>query len=105
MRAVTWTQVAQYIVLIIAFVVPVVWLSVQQTGNPVPQVSYRYQLATVGAREQVLIADAGEQSVRAIFRQQVLDLEGKLAEPERRYACSVKRQRHWWHGSAPRVQK
>ncbi|MDO7680404.1 MAG: VC_2705 family sodium/solute symporter, partial [Burkholderiaceae bacterium] len=60
MRAVTWTQVAQYIVLIIAFVVPVVWLSVQQTGNPVPQVSYRYQLAAVGAREQVLIADAGE---------------------------------------------
>lgn len=83
MRAVTWTQVAQYIVLIIAFVVPVVWLSVQQTGNPVPQVSYRYQLAAVGAREQVLIADAGEQSVQAIFRQQVLDLEGKLAEPEK----------------------
>ena len=59
MRAVTWTQVAQYIVLIIAFVVPVVWLSVQQTGNPVTQVSYRYKLAAVGAREQVLIADAG----------------------------------------------
>ena len=33
MRAVTWTQVAQYIVLIIAYLVPVVWLSVKQTGD------------------------------------------------------------------------
>ena len=32
MRAVTWTQVAQYIILIIAYMIPVVWLGVQQTG-------------------------------------------------------------------------
>ena len=34
MRAVTWTQVAQYIILIIAYMVPVVWLSVKQTSVP-----------------------------------------------------------------------
>ncbi len=40
MRAVTWTQVAQYIVLIIAYLVPVVILSAQQTGVPLPQLMY-----------------------------------------------------------------
>ena len=34
MRAVTWTQVAQYIILIIAYMIPVVWLSVNITGSP-----------------------------------------------------------------------
>jgi cation/acetate symporter len=35
MRAVTWTQVAQYIILIIAYMIPVVWLSVKQTSVPI----------------------------------------------------------------------
>src|SRR5512147_352547 len=33
MRAVTWTQVAQYIILIIAYMLPVIWLGVKQIGN------------------------------------------------------------------------
>ena len=41
MRAVTWTQVAQYIILIIAYLIPVVWLSVKHTGIPVPQARLR----------------------------------------------------------------
>ncbi len=40
MRAVTWTQVAQYIVLIIAYLVPVVWMSNAQGFGAVPQISY-----------------------------------------------------------------
>ena len=40
MRAVTWTQVAQYIILIIAYLTPVVWLGVKHTGIPVPQFAY-----------------------------------------------------------------
>ena len=40
MRAVTWTQVAQYIVLIIAYLIPVIILSTQTTGVPVPQIMY-----------------------------------------------------------------
>jgi cation/acetate symporter len=36
MRAVTWTQVAQYLVLILAYLVPLTWLSVQQTGSLMP---------------------------------------------------------------------
>src|SRR5688572_8293968 len=38
MRAVTWTQVAQYIILIVAYLIPVVWLSVKHTSVPVPQI-------------------------------------------------------------------
>ena len=36
MRAVTWTQVAQYIILIIAYLTPVVWLSRQAHRHPDP---------------------------------------------------------------------
>ena len=42
MRAVTWTQVAQYIILIIAYLTPVVWLGIKHTGIPVPQLAYGY---------------------------------------------------------------
>ena len=81
MRAVTWTQVAQYIVLIIAFMMPVAWLSIQQTGNPLPQLSYQTQLAAVTAREQVLIDDPSELAVQAYFANQVLVLHQRLATP------------------------
>src|SRR3990170_6984028 len=40
MRAVTWTQVAQYIVLIIAYLVPVVILSTRNYGFPLPELTY-----------------------------------------------------------------
>ena len=40
MRAVTWTQVAQYIILIIAYLTPVVLLSYRDTGVPIPQLMY-----------------------------------------------------------------
>lgn len=40
MRAVTWTQVAQYIVLIFAYIFPVVWLSITWGYGPLPQFSY-----------------------------------------------------------------
>jgi len=81
MRAVTWTQVAQYIVLIIAFMMPVAWLSIQQTGNPLPQLSYQTQLAAVTAREQVLIDDPSELAVQAYYANQVLVLHQRLATP------------------------
>ncbi len=40
MRAVTWTQVAQYIVLIIAYLVPVIWMSNKQGFGLIPHFSY-----------------------------------------------------------------
>jgi cation/acetate symporter len=40
MRAVTWTQVAQYIVLIIAYLIPVFWMSIKQGFGPFPHLVY-----------------------------------------------------------------
>jgi len=47
MKAVTWTQVAQYIILIIAYLVPVVMLSYALTGVPIPQLMYGQALQEV----------------------------------------------------------
>ena len=52
MRAVTWTQVAQYIVLIIAYLLPVVILSAQKTGVPIPQLMYGQVLQEIQVLEQ-----------------------------------------------------
>jgi cation/acetate symporter len=78
MRAVTWTQVAQYIILIIAYLIPVIWLSVKQTGVPVPQVVYGSQLEKVTEREQQLLRDPKEIEVIASFKAQAEDYAAKL---------------------------
>jgi Na+(H+)/acetate symporter ActP len=54
MRAVTWTQVAQYIILIIAYLIPVVWLSVTQYGNPIPELAYGQVLDQIADLEKKL---------------------------------------------------
>ncbi len=83
MRAVTWTQVAQYIILIIAYMVPVVWLSVTHTGNPLPQIAYGQVLQEVTAKEKELndpatTLGAAEASVRAIHKEKQLATEAKI---------------------------
>jgi len=80
MRAVTWTQVAQYIILIIAYMIPVVWLSVKQTGVPVPQAIYGYQLQKVTELEKKLIDDPKEKEVIAVFKKRADDLGEKLKD-------------------------
>ncbi len=81
MRAVTWTQVAQYIVLIVAYMIPVVWLSVKQTSIPVPQAIYGYQLEKVTALEKKLATDPKELEVREVFKQRSAVLAEKLKNP------------------------
>ena len=51
MRAVTWTQVAQYIVPIIAYLSPAILMSVKLTGVPVPQIMYGVALEKIEALE------------------------------------------------------
>lgn len=81
MRAVTWTQVAQYIILIIAYLIPVVWLSVKQTSVPVPQAIYGQQLLKVTEAEQRLINDPKEIEVRNVFKARADALTEKLKDP------------------------
>jgi len=80
MKAVTWTQVAQYIILIIAYLIPVIWLSVKQTGVPIPQLIYGSQLEKVTAREAELMKDPKELEVRAIFKARADALSEKLKD-------------------------
>lgn len=87
MRAVTWTQVAQYIVIIVAYMIPVVWLSVKQTGVPVPQAIYGFQLEKVTAKEADLMIDTHELSVRRVYADRAVSLERKLADPVRSLAA------------------
>jgi cation/acetate symporter len=52
MKAVTWTQVAQYIILIVAYMIPVTFLAVTLTGFPIPQLAYGQALQNITRLEQ-----------------------------------------------------
>jgi cation/acetate symporter len=80
MRAVTWTQVAQYLVLIVAYLVPLMWLSINQTGSLMPAFSYGTQLERITRREQQLSADPAEREVIGRLRERAAQDEAKLHE-------------------------
>jgi cation/acetate symporter len=86
MRAVTWTQVAQYIILIVAYMIPVVWLSVKQTGIPIPQLVYGKVLEKVTAREAELMKDPKENQVRELFKARADAASAALKDPAKTYA-------------------
>jgi len=67
MRAITWTQVAQYIILLIAFLIPVSWLAYKQMGTPWAPLVYSTQLSKIAELEQKLIVDPSEIAVRQEF--------------------------------------
>jgi cation/acetate symporter len=54
MKGITYTQVAQYCVLIFAFMVPAFFISFQMTGNPVPQVGFGQMLDKLDGLSQEL---------------------------------------------------
>jgi cation/acetate symporter len=91
MRAVTWTQVAQYVILIIAYMIPPVWLSMKQTGIPIPQVVYGYQLQKVTALEKEFndpstAKGKKEAEVRQLFKDRAAAADAKLKDPAKAYA-------------------
>jgi cation/acetate symporter len=79
MRAITWTQVAQYIIILVAFLIPTMWLSVKFAGNPVPQVAYGSVLPKLAAREAQLARDPREAEVRARFQARADDYTARIA--------------------------
>jgi cation/acetate symporter len=80
MRAVTWTQVAQYIILIVAYMIPVVWLGVKQSGVPIPQVMYGYKLQQITEREKQIMNDPKEKEVIAAFKARSDEFAAKLKD-------------------------
>ena len=62
MKGITYTQVAQYCVLIFAFMVPAIFISIMLTNNPIPQLGFGGQLAgdlgsQIAAGERVYLLD------------------------------------------------
>jgi cation/acetate symporter len=57
MRGITYTQVAQYCVLIVAYLIPAVAISLKMTGNPIPQLGFGSALVE-GERAGVFLLEA-----------------------------------------------
>ena len=81
MRAITWTQVAQYIVMIIAILIPVTWLAVKQTGSAESVLNYARALHQLSEREIVLRSDPKEMQVTRLHQKSLAELDAKLANP------------------------
>lgn len=90
MRAVTWTQVTQYVVLILAFLIPVSWLAYKQLGNPLAPFVSGQQLPKIAEFERHLIDSPAEQEVireysrRASMYAQMLDNVPEALESEKK---------------------
>ncbi|MGM0778120.1 MAG: sodium:solute symporter family protein [Bacillota bacterium] len=54
MKGITWTQVAQYVILIIAYLIPVIFMALQLTGNPMPWISYGELVGKMGELDREL---------------------------------------------------
>ena len=94
MRAVTWTQVGQYIILVIAYLVPVVWLAVKQTGEPIPQVAASVVLQQVTERERELTHDEAERQVRALWQTRADAMQARIDALPSSFE-EEKQQLHW----------
>jgi len=82
MRAITWTQVAQYVVLLLAFLIPVSWLAYKQLGNPVAPLVYGQQIGKIADLEVQLLASPAEAQVVAVYLQRARDYEARLQNVE-----------------------
>ena len=80
MRAITWTQVAQYIVILLAFLIPVSWLAYKQMGSPVGALVYTQQLGKIAELERQLLASPAERRVLEAYRERTQVLEAKLRD-------------------------
>lgn len=96
MRAVTWTQVAQYLVLIVAYITPVAILSWSVTGNPVPQLVYGQVLSEVQRLEKKIFAEPAEEQVRQLYReradlyaQKIMQLPNSLSQEREQLSIDI----------------
>jgi cation/acetate symporter len=83
MRAITWTQVAQYIMLLLAFMIPVSWLAYKQLGTPLAPLVYGQQLSRIEAIEKKLINDPAEIEVREEYARRAQMFQRRLEHVDR----------------------
>jgi len=80
MRAVTWTQAVQYVVIILAFLIPVSWLSYKQLGNPLAPIAYGQQLQKIAVMEDALMHSPVERQVIEEYARRADALDKKLLD-------------------------
>jgi cation/acetate symporter len=80
MRAVTWTQVAQYIIVVIALILPLGMISYDKHGSVFPQATYGKVLEEIQYHEKDFEITNEEVKVRNFFLKRVLVLEKKIAD-------------------------
>jgi cation/acetate symporter len=78
MRSVTWTQVAQYIILIISYLVPVVYLSWQIFSIPIPELTYGQLLQRNNTQAIEITRDAKEKETRALWKREADEANAKI---------------------------
>jgi len=78
MRSVTWTQVAQYIILILSYLVPVVYLSWQIFAVPIPELTYGKLLWENNNRAIQITKDQKEKETRALWKKDADDAGAKI---------------------------
>ncbi len=78
MRAVTWTQVAQYIILIVAYMIPVIAISYKHTGVPIPQIMYGQALQVIESKQKALLNDVKEIEVRGEWKKKAEEISMKI---------------------------
>jgi cation/acetate symporter len=78
MKSVTWTQVAQYIILIVSYLVPVVYLSFQLFAIPVPELTYGRLLQTNNAKAIEITRDPKEKETRALWKKEADEIDAKI---------------------------
>ena len=78
MRAVTWTQVAQYIIFMIALLLPLTMISYKKHNSLLPQVTYGKVLQEIEFHEKDFEVTAEENKVRDYYLKQAILLEKKI---------------------------
>src|SRR5262247_1567651 len=78
MRSVTWTQVAQYIILIISYLVPVVYMSWTIFSIPIPELTYGQLLQRNNAAAIAVTRDAKEKETRALWKKEADEANAKI---------------------------
>src|SRR5512134_3663962 len=78
MKSVTWTQVAQYIILIISYLVPVVYLSWTMFSIPIPELTYGRVLQRNNTQAIEITRDAKEKETRALWKKEADEANEKV---------------------------
>jgi cation/acetate symporter len=82
MRAITWTQVTQYVVILLATLLSVTWLSFKQTGAPWNVLDYREVIQKIEQAQTRIANDPKEIQLPVAYANRIAELDAKLQNPK-----------------------